>query len=139
MLKERLINFFTSCVLPVIMILRVSAEYAETPPTVPVAEVNGEALTAEDLDHSLGVKLTKLQEQIYSLKRAELEDQIAQRLLVQEVGRRGMSVPALLDAEVTTKVGLVTETEIEAVYQENKSRSQTRLPTVKTPRRIRNL
>ena len=86
--------------------------------------MNGEAVTAEDLDHALGVKLTKLQEQIYSLKRAELDAQIAQRLLAQEAAKRGVSVAALLDAEVTAKVGLVTETEIESVIQENKSRLQ---------------
>jgi protein-disulfide isomerase len=86
-----------------------------------LAEVNGQAVTAEDLDHSLGVKLTKLQEQIYALKRAELDAQIAQRLLAQEANKRGVSVAALLDAEVTAKVGLVTETEIEAFIQENRS------------------
>jgi protein-disulfide isomerase len=89
-----------------------------------LAEVNGQAVTAEDLDHALGVKLTELQEQIYSLKRAELDAQIAQRLLAQEAAKRGVSVASLLDAEVTAKVSLVTETEIESVYQENKSRSQ---------------
>ncbi len=88
---------------------------------VPLAEVNGETVTAEDLDHALGVKLTKLQEQLYSLKRAELDAQIAQRLLAQEAAKRGISVAALLDAEVTAKVGLVTETEIEAFIQENRS------------------
>ena len=88
---------------------------------VPLAEVNGQAVTAEDLDHALGVKLTELQEQIYSLKRAELDGLIAQRLLAQEAGKRGIPVAALLDAEVTAKVGLVTETEIEAFIQENRS------------------
>jgi protein-disulfide isomerase len=89
-----------------------------------LAEVNGETVTAEDLDHALGVKLTKLQEQLYALKRSELDAQIAQRLLAQEAAKRGVSVVALLDAEVTAKVGLVTETEIEAFIQENKSRLQ---------------
>ena len=88
---------------------------------VPLAEVNGETVTAEDLDQALGVKLTGLQEQLYALKRAELDAQIAQRLLVQEAAKRGVSVAALLDAEVTAKVGLVTETEIEAFIQENRS------------------
>jgi len=112
MLKDRLINFFTSCVLPITMVLGVSVGHAETPTPVPLAEVNGEELTVEDLDRSLGVKLTKLPEQIYSLKRAELDAQIAQRFLAQEANKRGMSVAVLLDAEVTAKVSLVTEIEI---------------------------
>ena len=104
--------------------LVVSSAQAGNEIGVPLAEVNGQAVTAEDLDHALGVKLTKLQEQLYSLKRAELDAQIAQRLLAQEAAKRGVSVAALLDAEVTAKVSLVTEAEIEAFIQENKSRLQ---------------
>ena len=105
----------------VLLLLGISSVHAETLASAPLAEVNGEAVTAEDLDHALGVKLTKLQEQLYALKRAELDAQIGQRLLAQEAAKRGVSVAALLDAEVTAKVGLVTETEIEAFIQENRS------------------
>jgi protein-disulfide isomerase len=59
---------------------------------------------------------------MYDLKRRELEALIAQRLLAQEAAKRGTSVAALLDAEVTAKVGLVTQQEIEAFYQANKAR-----------------
>lgn len=104
------------------LLLGISIAQAETPTAGPLAEINGEVVTAEDLDRALGVKLTKLQEQIYTLKREELDAIIAQRLLDQEAARRGLSVPALLDAEVTAKVGLVTETEIESVYQANKAK-----------------
>jgi len=95
---------------------------AETPATKPLAEVNGEAITAQDLERALGAKLAQLQEQVYQLKRQELDELIAQRLLAQEAAKRGISVAALLDAEVTSKVALITETEIEAVYKENKAR-----------------
>lgn len=95
---------------------------AETPAIEPLAEVNGETITAEDLDRALGAKLAQLQEQLYTLKRQELEGLIAQRLLAQEAAKRGISVQALLEAEVTAKVELVTEKEIEAFYQENKAR-----------------
>jgi protein-disulfide isomerase len=102
--------------------LGLSVAQAEIPSAGLLAEVNGEALTAEELDHALGVKLTKLQEQIYALKREQLDAMIAQRLFAQEAAKRSISIPALLDAEVTAKVGLVTETEIESFIQENKSR-----------------
>ena len=114
----------TRCALALAVALVVSPAQAGNEVGVPLAEVNGQAVTAEDLDHALGVKLAELQEQIYSLKRAELDAQIAQRLLAQEAAKRGVSVAALLDAEVTAKVGLVTETEIESVFQENKARMQ---------------
>ena len=112
------------CAVALALALVVSSAQAESEIGVPLAEVNGQAVTAEDLDHALGVKLTELQEQLYALKRAELDTQIAQRLLAQEGAKQGVSVAALLDAEVTAKVGLVTETEIESVYQANKSNLQ---------------
>jgi protein-disulfide isomerase len=96
--------------------------YAGTPEPEPLAEVNGEAITGEDLGDALGVKLAKLEAQIYALKSQKLEALITQRLLAQEAARRGMTVAALLDGNVTGKVGLVTETEVEAFYQTNKSR-----------------
>jgi len=111
----------TRCALALALALGVSPARAGNEVGVPLAEVNGETVTAEDLDHALGVKLTKLQDQLYALKRAELDAQIGQRLLAQEANKRGVSVAALLDAEVTAKVGLVTETEIEAFIQENRS------------------
>jgi protein-disulfide isomerase len=88
----------------------------------PLAEVNGEVITAKDLEGALGARLSKLEEQIYDLKSRELDSLIARRLLSQEAARRGISVPALLDAEVTAKVGLVSEKEIEDFYQANKAR-----------------
>jgi protein-disulfide isomerase len=88
----------------------------------PLAEVNGDPITAEELERALGAKLSRLQEQIHELKRRELEALIAQRLLAQEAAKRGISVAALLDAEVTTKVGLVTEQQVDAFYQANRAR-----------------
>ena len=88
----------------------------------PLAEVNGETIMAEELNRVLGAKLAKLEEQIYDLKRTELDALIARRLLAQEAAKRGISVPTLLDSEVTAKLGLVSEKEIEDFYQANKSR-----------------
>lgn len=95
---------------------------AESSKNEPLAQVNGEAITAKDLESRLGAKLAKLEEQIYDLKRQELDSLIAQKLFAQEAAKRKISVAALLDAEVTAKVPLVTETEIDAFYQANKAR-----------------
>jgi protein-disulfide isomerase len=88
----------------------------------PLAEVDGEAITAEEIEQALGGRLARLQEQIYMLKRQKVEALIGERLLVKEAATRGITVQALLDAEVTGKVGLVTEQEIEASYQASKTR-----------------
>jgi protein-disulfide isomerase len=43
-------------------------------------------------------------------------------LLATEASKRGLSVPALLEAEVSTKLSPVTEQEIETYYQANKAK-----------------
>lgn len=88
---------------------------------IPIAEVNGLAITTQDLDATLGVKLMQLEEQLFQLKRQELDALIGKHLLAQEAARRGTSVPALLDTEVTSKVPLVTEKEVEDFYQANRT------------------
>src|SRR5712691_693049 len=89
-----------------------------------LARVDGVAITAEEVDWALGTQLTKLHEQIYNLKRQKVEALVAEKLLAKEAARRGITVPMLLDAEVTSKVGLVTEQEIETFSQANKARLQ---------------
>jgi protein-disulfide isomerase len=110
------------CSLMLTLTIAVSSARAETAAAEPLAEVNGEVITTGDLERALGARLRKLEEQMYELKRRELDALIAERLLAQEAVRRGTSVGAMLDAEVTAKVGLVTEQEIEAFYQANKTR-----------------
>ena len=96
-------------------------ELAQSPATECLAEIM-EIITLEELNRALGARLALLQEQIYSLKSRELDLLIAQRLLAQQAAKRGIPVSMLLDAEVTGKVGLVTEKEIEDFYQANKTR-----------------
>jgi protein-disulfide isomerase len=87
-----------------------------------LAEIDGEPVLAEQVDRALGVRLSELQEEIYRLKKQKLDQILQERLLANEARRRGISVAALLDKEVTSKVGLVTEREIEAFYRKNKAR-----------------
>src|SRR6476661_2102222 len=86
-----------------------------------LAEVDGAAITSEDVEKPLAGQLSKLEEQIYNLKRQKLDALINDKLLEKEAARRKLTVPALLDAEITSKVGLVTEQEIEKFYQEKKA------------------
>ena len=88
---------------------------------IPIAEVNGLAITTQALDYALGVKLAQLKEQLFQLKWRELDALIRRHLLEQEAARRGTSVAPLLDAEVTSKVPLVTEKEVEDFYQANRT------------------
>jgi protein-disulfide isomerase len=102
----------------------------------PLAELDGEAITAE-VEKAIAAQLSKLQEQIYDLKRQQVEALIAERLLTQEAAKRGVTIQALLDAEVTTKVALITEQEIETFYQANKARLKGDEATVREQIRVR--
>jgi protein-disulfide isomerase len=95
---------------------------AQTPANgEPLAELDGEAITAEEVEKAIAAQLSKLEEQIYDLKRQQVEALIAERLLAQEAAKHGMTVQALLDAEVTGKIEPVTDQEIETFYQANKA------------------
>ena len=86
-----------------------------------LAEVDGATITSDEVEKPIASQLGKLEEQIYNLKRQRVETLINEKLLVKEAAKRRVSVPALIDAEVTSKVGLVTEQEIEKFHQENKA------------------
>ena len=108
---------FAIVVIGALLLAVVAGARAQAAPAEPLAEVNGVPITAKDVERSLGAKLSQLEEQIYTLKRNEVDALVAQRLLAQEAAKRGVSVAALLDDEVTSKVALVTEKEIDDYYK----------------------
>ncbi len=107
---------------PTALALLLLAMPASAQITPPLAEVNGDSITAEDVEKPLAAQLSKLEEQIYNIKRQRVEALVRQKLLEQEARRRGLTVPKLLDAEVTSTVGIVTEEEVATFYQEHKDR-----------------
>ncbi len=100
-------------------------------PNTPVARVDGEVITAEEMEKPIGATIAELRERIHQLQQQRLDALIAERLLGKEAAKRGVSVTALLDAEVTAKVGLVTEQEVEAFYQANKARIKSDDPQIR--------
>src|SRR5438128_7028564 len=92
------------------------------PASEPLAEVNGEVITAEEIEQALGAQLRRLEQQIYDMKRQKLEAVIGERLLAREAAKQSLSVQALLDAEVAAKAGTVADEEVETFYQANKAR-----------------
>lgn len=95
-----------------------------------LAEVDGEAITADEIEKSIGAPLSKLEEQVYALKRRALDALIAYKLLGKEAEKRGISPQALLEAE-TRNVEAVTEQEIEIVYQQQKGQLNAKEITAK--------
>jgi len=105
------------------------------PASEPVAEVNGETITAAEVEQALGAQVRRLEQQIYEMKRQRLEAVIGERLLTLEAARQGLAVQALLDAEVTAKAEPVSDEEVERFYQAN--RAQLKGDEVEARERIR--
>lgn len=97
----------------------------------PIAVIDGDAISAEEVDTSIAPSVAKLREQIYNLQREKLEALIAERLLAKEATRRGLSVPALLEAEVTAKAETVTDQEVENFLATHRDRLKGEEPQVR--------
>src|SRR3989442_3643182 len=90
-----------------VLVLVIALSWPDAARTAPtserLAEVNGEAITAEEIEQALGARLRRLEQQIYDMKRQKLEAGIGERLLAPEAAKQRLSVQALLDAQVAAK------------------------------------
>jgi protein-disulfide isomerase len=92
----------------------------------PVATVGGVPITAAELQGRVGDRLLAVKTSEYEMRRDILSDLITERLEKQEAERRGISVEALLAAEVDAKVAPVTEQEKRMHYEAIKARAGNR-------------
>jgi len=90
-------------------------------PSSDVAVVDGQPITAVELDEAIAQPLAQLDTQLYSLRRQKLDELIGSRLIAAEAKKRGLSVAQLLEAEVEAHVR-ITETEVTALVDANKAR-----------------
>jgi protein-disulfide isomerase len=86
------------------------------------ATVNGQNITSAHVEESLRPLVFSVQEEVYRLRRQEVEQKVNDLLLAQEAQRRKVTTRALLDAEVTSKVPAVTEADARKFYDENRAR-----------------
>jgi protein-disulfide isomerase len=102
-----------------------SSAGAQTPApgaTDTVAIVNGVAITRGDLDASIAPELAKLEEQAHQMRRSQLDEMIATRLIEAEAKKLGVSRDAYEKAEILDKASAPTEGEIAAFVQANRAR-----------------
>jgi len=85
-----------------------------------VATIHSEKITAGEVEDSLLPLIFDVQQQVYNLRKDELELSINDTLLAQEAQKRQITTNALLDAEVKTKP--VTDEQAQAFYEQNKDR-----------------
>lgn len=85
-----------------------------------LATIKGEQITSGDVEDSLLPLIFDVQQQVYKLRKDELELSINDALLVQEAQKRQITTTALLDAEVKPKP--VTDQQMQTFYEQNKER-----------------
>jgi protein-disulfide isomerase len=87
-----------------------------------IAEVDDRAILVSDLQKYAGRELSVQRENLYKLEKQKLEEYISAFLLTQEAKKRGVSVEAVLDQEVNSKILPVGDDEIDVFYKSNKAR-----------------
>jgi protein-disulfide isomerase len=87
-----------------------------------VAEVNGQPITAEELDRHAAGELQRIRDQEYEARRNALEDLIGKRLVQREAAGRGISEEELTKVEVQDKVSPPTPQEVQEIYDANRDR-----------------
>lgn len=85
-----------------------------------VASVNGGTITQKQLDESIGARIYPLQQQLYAIRRAALENLIVSRLLEVEARARGVSVEELRRQLTSGEID-VTGTQVEEAFAQNAS------------------
>jgi protein-disulfide isomerase len=96
-----------------------------------IAEVDDRAILASDLQKYAGRELSVQRENLYKLEKQKLEEYISAFLLTQEAKKRGVSVEAVLDQEINSKILPVDDDEIDVFYKSNKARINTNLDKVR--------
>jgi protein-disulfide isomerase len=87
-----------------------------------LAIVNDKQITTGDIEDSLRPLIFNVQEEVYALRKQDLELKINDTLLTQEAQKKGVTTRALLETEVSAKVPRVTDAEAQAFYDQNKDR-----------------
>jgi protein-disulfide isomerase len=87
-----------------------------------VAYLGDEAVTLEELDEKVGSQIRRLRQQEYELRRAALDELLAEKLLAREAAARGVTADELYKTEVLDKLAPPTEEEISRLYEMNRSR-----------------
>lgn len=85
------------------------------------ATVGDEVITIADLERLASSELASLDEQRYRVLDRKLALLIAERLVTAEAKRRGVSVEALLNAEVNSKTPPVTAEDVNAFITQNRA------------------
>ena len=85
------------------------------------ATVNGVNITSQDIEKSLLPLIFMVQQQVYEIRKRDMDIRINDLLLEQEAKRLGTTPKALIDLNVRTKVPIVNEEQAHKYYKEQKA------------------
>src|SRR5437588_30287 len=96
-----------------------------------LATVNGREITSGDVEDVLIPLISQTQQQVYLLRKNDVDQKINEILLSQEAQKRGVTARAVLDSEIPSKVPVVTEAQALDFYNQNKPQLNAEFPQVK--------
>ena len=85
------------------------------------ATVNGVNITSEDIEKELLPLIFMVQQEVYKIRKRDLDIRINDLLLEQEARRLGTTPKALVDLHVRTRAHIVSEDQARAYYKEQKA------------------
>jgi protein-disulfide isomerase len=86
------------------------------------ATVNGRNITSGDIEDSLLPFIATVREQLYILRKGDVDMRINDILLNQEAQKRGITARAVLETEVNAKTPVITEAQAQEFYNKNRER-----------------
>ncbi|HEY3134777.1 MAG TPA: thioredoxin domain-containing protein [Blastocatellia bacterium] len=86
------------------------------------ATVNGKPITSGDIEDALKPIIFSVQEQIYDLRKKELDLRINDLLLDQEAKKQNKTPDALYESEISPRVRKITDDDARKFYDENKNK-----------------
>jgi protein-disulfide isomerase len=109
----------------------VVAEQSQTSSAPVVAVVNGKEITEQDLLDRVRGEMSKLEAQMYEVRRNGAEELISDYLLEQAAQSQGLTKDQLLQQEVDSKVSAITDKEVDNFYATNQARIRKPLDEVR--------
>ena len=112
------------------------APKATEPSAGALAMLDGQPITASEIEPIGGANLTQARAAYYQVQRQAIDEAINRRLIDKEAAARGVSVADLLKQEVESKVPPVSPDEQRQVYEQNKARYFANVPEAEAMNQI---
>ena len=100
-------------------------------PGTVLAAVNGQPIRIETINERMKSYVYKMEMRIYSVQKEILNRRINDLLIVAEANKRKVGPEEIVRAEITDRIKPPSETEVSKFYEENKSRINGELATVR--------